>query len=84
MKKGIMKRLGTALLAGMLCLTSLSLMPTKVQAAKLFVRFVLSKAVITHGLELMLAFLTIIQGVMNTIMNTAGLLPPGKIGIPGP
>ena len=33
MKKGIMKRLGTALLAGLLCLTSLSLVPTKVQAA---------------------------------------------------
>ena len=33
MKKGIMKRLGTALLAGLLCLTTLSLVPVKVQAA---------------------------------------------------
>ncbi len=31
--KKIIKRLGTALLAGLLCLTSLSLVPTKVQAA---------------------------------------------------
>ena len=51
-------------------------------AIKLFVRFVLSKAVITHGLELMLAFLTIIQGVMNTIMDTAGLEAMTKTKLP--
>ena len=43
------------------------------QVMKLFVRFALSKAVITHGLELMLAIFNIIQGVMHTIMQTAGL-----------
>ena len=42
------------------------------QALKLFIRFALSKAVITYGLELMLAFLSIIQGVISTIMNAAG------------
>ena len=41
-------------------------------ALKLFVRFVLAKSVITYGLELMLAFLSIIQGVIGTIMNSAG------------
>lgn len=41
-------------------------------ALKLFIRFALSKAVITYGLELMLAFLSIIQGVISTIMNAAG------------
>ena len=41
-------------------------------ALKLFIRFVLAKAVITHGMELMLAFFSVIQGIMNTIMNTAG------------
>ncbi len=51
-------------------------------ALKLFIRFVLSKAVITHGLELMLAFLTIIQGVMNTIMDTAGLEAMTKTKLP--
>ncbi len=51
-------------------------------ALKLFIRFVLSKAVITHGLELMLAFLTIIQGVMNTIMGTAGLEAMTKTKLP--
>ena len=41
-------------------------------ALKLFLRFVLAKAVITHGMELMLAFLKIVQGMIGTIMNTAG------------
>ena len=41
-------------------------------AVKLFIRFVLAKAVVTYGLELMLAFLSIIQGVISTIMNSAG------------
>ena len=41
-------------------------------ALKLFLRFALAKAVITHGMELMLAFLRIVQGVIGTIMNSAG------------
>ena len=41
-------------------------------AIKLFVRFALSKAVIAHGLELMLALLSIIQGVISSIMDAAG------------
>ena len=42
-------------------------------AIKIFIRFVLAKAVVTYGLELMLAFLSIIQGVISAIMNSAGL-----------
>jgi hypothetical protein len=41
-------------------------------AVKLFVRFALAKGLITYGMELMLAFLEIIQGVISTIMNAAG------------
>ena len=41
-------------------------------AIKLFIRFAIAKGIITHGLELMLAFLSIIQGVISTIMNSAG------------
>ena len=41
-------------------------------ALKLFVRFVLAKSVITYGLTLMLDFLSIIQGVIGSIMNAAG------------
>lgn len=41
-------------------------------ALKLFIRFAISKAVITYCMELMLAFLSVIQGVIGTIMNAAG------------
>ena len=50
---------------------------------KMFLRFVLAKAAISYGLELMLAILHIVQGTINTIMQSAGfgqtnqmLLPP--------
>jgi hypothetical protein len=46
-------------------------------AVKLFVRFVIAKAVITYGLELMMALFSIVQGIMATIMNTAGFSPAG-------
>ena len=41
-------------------------------AFKLFIRFVLAKAVITHGLELMLAFIKIVQGIIQRIMDSVG------------
>jgi len=41
-------------------------------AVKLFIRFAIAKGVITYGLELMIAFLSVIQGVISTIMNSAG------------
>ena len=41
-------------------------------ALKLFIRFAIAKGVITYGMELMLAFLEIIQGVISNIMNAAG------------
>ncbi len=41
-------------------------------AVKLFIRFAVAKAVITYGLDLMMAFLGIIQGVISSIMNSAG------------
>lgn len=43
------------------------------QVFKLLVRFALSKAIITYGLELMLDIFKIVQGVLQTIMTTAGL-----------
>lgn len=42
-------------------------------AFKLFVRFAIAKAVVTYGLDLMLAIFKIVQGLMSTIMETAGL-----------
>lgn len=41
-------------------------------ALKLFIRFALAKAVITYGMDLMLALLNIVQGIISTIMNSAG------------
>ena len=41
-------------------------------ALKLFVRFVLAKAAITYGMELMLSLFTIVQGTISTIMTAAG------------
>lgn len=41
-------------------------------ALKLFVRFVLAKAVITYGMELMLSLFTIVQSTISTIMTAAG------------
>jgi hypothetical protein len=41
-------------------------------ALKLFIRFVIAKTIVTYGLELMLAVFNIIQGLIQTIMNSAG------------
>lgn len=43
------------------------------QAVKLFIRFAIAKGAITYGMELMLALLSIVQGMISTIMNAAGL-----------
>jgi hypothetical protein len=51
-------------------------------ALKLFVRFALAKAVITYGLDLMLALLDIVQGVISQIMNAAGFGAPQSTVLP--
>ncbi len=51
-------------------------------ALKLFVRFALAKGVITYGMELMLALLEIIQGVVSSIMNAAGFGSPQATVLP--
>ena len=42
-------------------------------ALKLFIRFAIAKGVVTYGLELMMAIFRIVQGIVSTIMNSAGL-----------
>ncbi|MGN0245315.1 MAG: hypothetical protein ACI4DK_05055 [Lachnospiraceae bacterium] len=56
------------------------------QAIKLFIRFALAKAVITHGMELMMAVFQIVQGAISKIMGASGIsfmeggsLPPEMI-----
>lgn len=51
-------------------------------ALKLFIRFALAKGVITYGMELMLALLEIIQGVISSIMNAAGFGSPQATVLP--
>lgn len=51
-------------------------------AIKLFIRFALAKGVITYGMELMLALLNIIQGVISSIMNAAGFGSPQNTVLP--
>ena len=41
-------------------------------AVKLFVRFAIAKGAVTYGLDVMLAIFKIVQGLMSTIMTTAG------------
>lgn len=51
-------------------------------ALKLFVRFAIAKGVVTYGLELMLAIFKIVQGLMSTIMTTAGFGTATKTVLP--
>lgn len=52
------------------------------QALRVFVRFALAKGVITHGMELMLALLSIIQGVISSIMSAGGFGSPTTTILP--
>ena len=52
-------------------------------ALKLFIRFALAKGVVTYGLDLMLALFSIVQGVVSTIMNSAGLGAIQQTVLPG-
>ena len=52
------------------------------KALKLFVRFAITKGVITYGLELMMAIFRIVQGVINSIMATSGMGAQSPIAIP--
>lgn len=51
-------------------------------ALKLFVRFAIAKGVVTYGLELMLSIFKIVQGLMSTIMKTAGIGTVTKTVLP--
>ena len=42
-------------------------------AVKVFIRFILAKAAVTYGLELMMALFRIVQGLMSTIMGASGI-----------
>ena len=54
----------------------------KTERFKLFIRFVLAKAAISYGLELMMGFFSVIQGIMGTIMDTTGIEKLTKTHLP--
>lgn len=49
---------------------------------KIFVRFAIAKGLVTHGLELMMALFTIVQGIISTIMRSSGLGGNDKLLLP--
>ena len=51
-------------------------------ALKLFIRFALAKGVVTYGLEIMMALFRIVQGVISTIMNSAGFGSAQQTALP--
>ena len=51
-------------------------------ALKLFIRFVLAKAAVTWGLDLMMAMFTIVQGIIGKIMIASGLSGNGATYLP--
>ena len=51
-------------------------------ALKLFIRFGLAQGVITYGMELMLALLEIVQGIISNIMSTVGFGTPLATTLP--
>ena len=53
---------------------------------KLFIRFILAKAAIVYGLELMMTFLSVVQGMIGSMLSAAGfdgasptVLPPEMV-----
>ena len=51
-------------------------------AVKTFVRFALAQGAVTYGLELMMALFHIVQGMITTIMNAAGMGAATPISLP--
>jgi len=52
------------------------------KALKLFLRFAIAKGVITYGLDLLLAIMSIIQGVISSIMSASGLTATSSTILP--
>ncbi len=51
-------------------------------AVKMFIRFILAKASIDYGLELMMALIDIVQGIVSKIMATSGLSAVSQTVLP--
>lgn len=85
---GALQAIGLALLvlffvAGVVKTTgSLSEIKRPEHALKLFIRFAIAKAVVTYGLDLMLALFRICQGIISTAAQRLGSLDDNAILLP--
>ena len=52
------------------------------QVFKLFLRFALAKAVVTYGLDLMIAIFNIVQGIIGEIIASSGISGEGEMYLP--
>lgn len=52
-------------------------------ALKMFVRFALAEAAITYGMELLMAILSVCQGVISEIMGSGGVGGQTALSVPG-
>jgi len=52
------------------------------EALKLFVRFAITKGVVSYGLDLLTGLFRIVQGIMSTAMNTANLAAQTAVMMP--
>lgn len=85
---GAMQAIGLALLVlffviGMVkkC-SSLTDVKKPEHALKLFLRFAIAKGIVTYGLDFMLSILKIVQGIISTIIKTAGIGIDSKTTLP--
>lgn len=53
--------------------TSYSEIKRPEQAVKLFLRFAIARAIVVYGMEFMVAIFEIVQGILSTVKNAAGL-----------
>lgn len=51
-------------------------------AFKLFIRFILAKTAVGYGLDLMLALLAVVQGMVSTIIRQSGVAGMGDTALP--
>lgn len=51
-------------------------------AVKMFIRFILAKAAISYGLEIMMGLFDIVQGIIAKIMATSGLATTSRMVLP--
>ena len=52
------------------------------QAVKLFLRFVISRAIVVYGLDIMLKIYEIVQGMLSAVIAKVGLTPANNILLP--